>query len=60
MVVAHDTAQTFILILVELGAGQVGLERALGPIIRVGGLVARGALKPLKVGAIVVSEDQLH
>ena len=56
MVVAHDAAQTLILIFVQIGARQVGLEGALGPIVRVGSLVARGALKPLEVRAIIVSQ----
>ena len=56
MVVAHDATQAFILVFVQLGAGKVSLETALGPVIWVLGLIARCALQVVEVGAVVIGQ----
>jgi len=54
MVVAHDAAEALVGVFVVGGAGQVSLEGAIGPFSRLIGLLTRGALQVLEIGAVLV------
>ena len=52
MVVAHNAAESLVLLLVVGGAGKVGLESAIGPFSGVGGDITGRTSKILEVGAV--------